>query len=164
MRFLQAFGLGVACGIASAISGFFGLLIGDSLYPQRYQQIPPALLLVPLGLIVGFVSAGVARLARPRWSLARMFAVVAVLAFSYGGLMFEFSRSNAKSARITVALEPESVSAVRCDATCPEMDPPLRWTIHGHVRVQETFGAGGTVSAIEITSATWTTRPQAPHR
>jgi hypothetical protein len=163
MRILQAFALGVVCGIASAICGSFGLLIGDRLFPQRYQQIPRALLFVPLGLIVGFIAAGTVRLARPRWSMARMFAVVALLAFAYGGLMFEDSRSNAQSAEITVALEPDQVRAASCGGTCPEADPPLRWTIQGHVRVHDKFGVGGTVSAIEITSVTYTTGPQAPH-
>ncbi len=153
MKFFEAFGWGVLCAVAVAVSGFLGHLVGGRVYPQRYEQIPSDFLFIPLGLIVGFVSAATARLARPKWDAAGMLGVVALASMAYAGLMFEYARSRAVPAQVTVTFEPDAGTAVRCDSgACPQVDPPLQWTVQGNVRVQETSGLGGTVDAISLSS------------
>src|SRR5207253_10189307 len=40
LRFLEAFGWGVLCGPALAVSGFLAPILASNMYPQRYSQIP----------------------------------------------------------------------------------------------------------------------------
>ncbi len=154
IRFLEAFGWGVLCGPALAMSGLLGLILASNLYPQRYSNIPAQFLFFPLGgLIVGFVLAATARLARPQWTATQMFMLVAVLTIGYAAVMVNWGRGNAIPAHVTVAFEPDPVDATPCySAACPPAEPPLQWTVQGSLRVQETAGLGGTVDAIEVTS------------
>jgi hypothetical protein len=155
IRFLEAFGWGVLCGPALAISGLAALIIASRLFPQRSSQIPVEILFVPFGFIVGFVLAGAARIARPQWTALQMFSVVIVLTAGYGAFIFNWGRNNARQAIVTIAFEPDPVSATACDATCPPADPPLQWTVQGRLRVEETAGLGGHINAIEMTSLTF---------
>jgi uncharacterized membrane protein YeaQ/YmgE (transglycosylase-associated protein family) len=156
ISFLQAFGWGALCGPALAMSGLFGLILASNLYPQRYTQIPAQFLLFPLGgLIVGFGLAATARLARPHWTAAQMLTLVAMLTIGYAAFLVNWGRNNARPAHVTVAFEPDPVTATPCDsASCPPAQPPLQWTVQGSLRVEETAGLGGTVDAIAVTSYT----------
>lgn len=150
---LEALSWGVLCAAAVAAGGFFAHLVGGRLYPQRYEQIPSDFFFFPLGLVLGFLSGATARLASPTWSSTRMLGVVALATLAYGGFMFDYSRSRAVPARLTVTLEPDTGTAVSCDrGGCPESDPPFQWTVQGNVRLQETSGLGATVDAIALGS------------
>jgi uncharacterized membrane protein YeaQ/YmgE (transglycosylase-associated protein family) len=151
--FLEAFSWGVLCAAAVAIGGFFAHLIGGRLYPQRYEQIPSDFFFFPLGLVLGFLSGAIARLASPTWNSIRMLGVVALATLAYGGFMFDYARSRAVPARLSVTLEPDPGSAVSCErGGCPESDPPFQWTVQGNVQLQETSGLGATVDAIALGS------------
>jgi uncharacterized membrane protein YeaQ/YmgE (transglycosylase-associated protein family) len=157
MLFVEAFAWAVMCALASAVLGFIGHVVGSRLYPQPYEQIPSDFVLVPLGLLVGFVAAGIGRLAARDWSFPGMFAFVALVSIVYGGAMFQYSRVRAVPAQLTVSIDPNPLDAVRCDRDCNATDPPLQWTIQGRLRVKETSGLGGTVDYIELTSNTEST-------
>jgi hypothetical protein len=154
IRFLEAFGWGVLCGPALAISGLTGLVLASNWYPQRYTNLPIQVLLIPLGgLIVGFGLAATARLTRPRWTATQMGLLVALLTIGYGTFMVNAGRNNATPAHLTVSLAPDPVTAMPCDAAaCPPAAPPLQWMAQGSLRLQETERLGGTVDAIEVTS------------
>jgi hypothetical protein len=154
-RIAEAFGWGMLCGPALAVSGLAALIIASHLFPQRYSQIPVEFLFVPFGFIVGFVLAGAARLVRPQWTVLQMFGVVAVVTVGYGAFIFNWGRNNATAANVTIAFEPDPVRATPCDSTCPPANPPLQWTVRGRLRVEETAGLGGSVDAIEMTSYTF---------
>jgi hypothetical protein len=153
IRFLEAFGWGVLCGPGVAISGLLGLILASNMYPQRYSQIPVAFFFLPLGLIVGFGLAATARLARPQWTVAQMFMLVAALMLSYAAFIVNWGRNNATPARITLTFAPDPAMAIPCEpATCPPASPPPQWMVQGTLRLQESAGLGGTVDAIEMTS------------
>ena len=153
VRLVEAFAWGALCAMAVGVAGFVGHLVGGRVYPQRYEQIPSDFFFVPLGLLAGFLSAGTARLARPQWSVTAMFTVVVVAAAAYSGLMFEYARSRAVGASLTVTFDPNPATAVRCDpVACPQADPPLQWMVQGRVRVRETNGIGAIVDAISLVS------------
>ena len=139
-------------GIAVALTGFLARIAG-SLYPQQYEQIPSGLFFVPLGFILGCVGAAAVRLLFPRWSSTRMFAAILLGAVGYGCSMFAYARSRTIPARLTLTFEPDPAIAVACDPrTCPAADPPLEWTVQGHLRLRETAGLGGRVNAITLES------------
>lgn len=152
LRFAEAIGWGAVCAFAAGAAGLFGQLFGSKLYPQRYEQIPSFLFFLPLGFVLGFITAFVARLARPRWSISSMFGVVIVAAVVYGSMLFEYARDRARPARLAITFEPESPTALPCDSSCPPGDPPPQWMVQGTMHVQETTGLGGSVDAIEIDS------------
>jgi hypothetical protein len=163
MLLIEAFAWAVMCALASAILGAIGLLVGSRLYPQRYEQIPSVFFLVPLGLLVGFVAAGIGRLAARDWRFPGMFAFVALVSIGYGGAMFQYSKVRAVPVQLTISIDPNPVDAVSCDRDCNATDPPLQWTIQGLLRVKDTSRLGGTVDYIELTSnteSTGTGKPQ----
>ena len=162
MLFVEAFAWAAMCALASAVLGFIGHVVGSRLYPQRYEQIPSDFVLVPLGLLVGFVAAGIGRLAARDWGFPGMFAFVALISIGYGGAMFQYSRVRAVPAQLTVSISPNPQDAVSCDRDCNATDPPLQWTIRGRLRVKETSGLGGTVDYIELTSNTESAGPVKP--
>ena len=154
MRYLEAFAWAVLCAAAVAAGGFFANLVGSRLYPQRYEQFPVEILFIPLGLILGWMAGATARLVRPPISIAAILGVVALSTIVYGSFTFQFARSNAVPARLSVSFEPDPGIAVSCNSTtCPDDDPPLQWIVEGHLQVQETAGLGGTVEGIEISSS-----------
>ena len=153
MRLVEAFGWGSMCAVATAVCGFFGHLVGATVYPQRYEQIPSDFFFVPLGLIVGFILAAMARLVRPLWSATWMFVVVALVTLGYTSFMFEYARSRAVGPQFTITFDPDPGIAMRCDpGTCPQTDPAPEWTVMGQMRVQEKNGLGGTIEAISLYS------------
>src|SRR5436190_6803089 len=81
-----------------------------------------------------------------------MFVFVILVAFSYGGLTFEYSRHNARPPGISLTFDPYVGTAVRCvAATCHQTDPPLQWTVHGFVQVHS-WVRGGSIDAIVLSS------------
>jgi hypothetical protein len=162
---VQAFGWGVMCAMTTAIVGVIGHFVGSQLYPQQYEQIPSDFFFFPLGLLLGFVAAGVGRIAGPSWGAPGMFALVALVTMAYGGLMFEYSRMHALPALLSVSIAPDPASAVSCDRDCNATDPPLQWTVRGYLRLMEKSGLGATVDDIQFTSDTPPRRgPVSPHR
>jgi hypothetical protein len=154
VRFIEAMGWGAVCAPAAAICGVAGLVIASTLYPQRYNQFPPGLFFIPLGIIFGFLAAATTRLARPQWTVTQMSLAAVGIALVYGALMLNYGRGHARPAVVVAAVDPEPATAVPCDATlCAPADPPMQWTIQGNLRVQETAGLGGTVDEISITSS-----------
>ena len=81
---------------------FFATLVGSRLYPQRYVQFPVDILFFPLGVILGWMAGATARLVRPPISIAAMLGVVALSTIVYGSFTFQFARSNAVPARLSV--------------------------------------------------------------
>jgi uncharacterized membrane protein YeaQ/YmgE (transglycosylase-associated protein family) len=154
VRFIEALGWGAVCAVAAAISGFLGFAIASTLYPQLHSGFPIALLIIPFGMILGFLAAATTRLVRPLWTAAPMSLTVIGIALVYGALILNWGRGNAREARVIAEIEPEPVIALPCDATlCAPADPPMQWTIQGDLRLQETAGLGGTVNEISITSS-----------
>jgi hypothetical protein len=159
----EAFGWGTICAFPTAAGGFVGHLIGSSLYPQPYEQIPSDFVFVPLGMVVGFVAAGVARLARRDWGAIAMVSFVALVAMAYAGAMFQYSRNHALPAHITATLEPAAVEPIACSPdTCTATDPPSQWYVSGRLQVK-TSRLGATIDRIEITSNTEPEGPVTPH-
>lgn len=159
----EAFGWGTLCAFPTAAAGFVGHLIGSSLYPQPYEQIPSDFLFVPLGMVVGFVAAGVARLTRPDWKPSAMVTVVGLVTIVYGGAIFQYSRIHALPAHVAASLEPTTVGAIRCSPdTCAATDPPSQWYVTGRLRLN-TSQLGATIDRIEITSNTDPQGPVTPH-
>jgi hypothetical protein len=155
IRFAEAYGWGVFCGVAAAIAGAFGQLVGATLYPQRYEQIPSFLLFIPLGMIVGFVAAAAVRLARPQLSVAGMAVAAALIPLVYAALMFDYARANAAPPGITVTFDPAPGVARRCaPGECPSADPPMQWIVTGTMRVRERSGLEGTVDGVSLSSYT----------
>jgi uncharacterized membrane protein YeaQ/YmgE (transglycosylase-associated protein family) len=150
----EAFGWGALCAFPTAAAGFVGHLIGSHLYPQPYEQIPSDFLFVPLGMVVGFVAAGVARLARRDWKPSAMVFVVGLVTIVYGGALFQYSRIHALPAHVAASLEPTMVGAIPCSPdTCTATDPPSQWYVTGRLRMK-TSRLGATIDRIEITSNT----------
>lgn len=159
----EAFGWGTLCAFPTAAAGIVGHLIGSQLYPQPYEQIPSDFLFVPLGMVVGFVAAGVARSARRDWSASTMVLLVGLVTIAYGGALFQYSRVHALPAHVAASLEP-TVGAIRCSPdTCPVTDPPSQWYVTGRLRMK-TSRLAATIERIEITSNTDTQDPVTPHR
>jgi hypothetical protein len=159
----EAFGWGTICAFPTAAAGFVGHLIGSALYPQPYEQIPSDFLFVPLGMVVGFVAAGVARSARRDWSASTMVSVVALVTLVYGGAMFQYSRIHALPAHVAASLEPTTLEAIRCSPdTCTATDPPSQWYVTGRLRMN-TSRLAATIDRIEITSTTDARDPVTPH-
>jgi hypothetical protein len=140
--------------LPTAAAGFVGHLIGSQLYPQPYEQIPSDLLFAPLGMVVGFVAAGVARLTRPDWKSSTMGLIVGLVAIVYGGALFQYSRIHALPAHVVASLEPTTVEAIPCSPdTCTATDPPSQWYVTGRLRMKASR-LGATIDRIEITSNT----------
>ena len=159
----EAFGWGTLCAFPTAAAGFVGHLLGSSLYPQPYEQIPSDFLFAPLGMVVGFVAAGVARLARPGLKAPAMVLILGLVTIGYGGALFQYSRIHALPAHVAASLEPTTVGAIPCSPnTCSATDPPSQWYVTGRLRMK-TSRLGATIDRIEITSNTDTQDP-APHR
>src|SRR5205823_14992398 len=120
MRYLEAVVWGVLGAASVAAAGLFATLVGSRLYPQRYVQFPVDILFFPLGVILGWMAGTAARLVRPRLSIAAMLMIVALSTIVYGSCTFQFARSNAVPAQLSVAFEPDPGIAVSCNATtCP---------------------------------------------
>jgi len=150
----EAFGWGTLCAFPTAAAGFVGHLIGSQLYPQPYEQIPSDFLFAPLGMVVGFVAAGVARLARPDWKSSTMVLIVGLVTIVYGGALFQYSRIHALPAHVAASLEPTTVGAIPCSPdACIATDPPSQWYVTGRLRIK-TSRLGATIDRIEITSNT----------
>lgn len=149
----DTFGTVMGCAALSAfavaIGGFCGLMFGDAMYPQRYQQFPPVLFFVPLGLVAGFIVGPIVRLSRPQWGIVQ---IAAVLALAYAGMMFEYAKANVGSVHLELAFDPDPATAVACDNGCSQSTPPLEWTVRGTLHMKETSGLGATIEWIEITS------------
>lgn len=157
-QLVEAFAWGSVGALATATVGFAGHLIGSRLYPQRYEQIPSDFFFVPLGLLLGFMAAGMARLAAPRRSAFAMMSFVSLASVAYGGAMFEYSRVDAVPERLSAVIEPEPTDAVVCtSADCETTTPALQWYVTGRLRVSEESGLGATVDRIEISSDTYST-------
>lgn len=149
----EGFAWGVLCAISTAVAGLLGHLIGSRLYPQQYEQIPSDLFFVPLGLLVGFVAAGVARVASREWGFTGMFAFLVLVASVYGGLMFHYSQAHALPAKIIMSTEPGEPTPVGCTpGACTRTDPASNWLVAAQLRIEETSGLGVTIDSIEITS------------
>lgn len=149
-----AFGWGVACAVVVAMAGVLAHLVGSFVYPQRYEQIPSDLVFIPLGLILGFVTAVLVSLARPQWRAMAMLAVIMVAALVWANVMFEYARGHAVGARLAITFDPDPGVPVSCDAArCPQADPPLEWMVQGTLRVQETNGMGANVTSLSMYSA-----------
>ncbi len=160
----EAFGWGTIGAFPTAAAGFVGHLIGSSLYPQPYEQIPSDFLFVPLGMVVGFVAAGVERLARSDWGASAMVSVVGLATVVYGGALFQYSRIHALPAHVDASLEPATVAAIRCSPdTCTATDPPSQWYVTGRLRMK-TSRLAATIDRIEISSNTEPLHPVTPHR
>ncbi len=160
----EALAWGTMCAIATAAAGFVGHLLGGRLYPQRYEQIPSDFVFVPLGMVVGFVAAGVARLARRDWTSSAMFSVVGLASIVYGGALLQYSRIHAIPARVIASLEPATVGAIPCSPDmCAATDPASRWYVTGRLRMK-TSHLGATIDRIEITSNTEAEGPVTPRR
>jgi hypothetical protein len=160
----EAFGWGTICAFPTAAGGFVGHLIGSALYPQPYEQIPSDFIFVPLGMIVGFVAAGVARSARRDWSASAMVSVVGLVTILYSGAMFQYSRIHALPAHVAASLEPTTLEAIRCSPdTCAATDPPSQWYVTGRLRMK-TSRLAATIDRIEISSNTDSQGPVTPHR
>lgn len=153
LRVVEAIAWGVVAALGAAAAGLVGqVFIGARLYPQRYEQIPSFLLLAPLGAILGFFLGAFARLWRPQWNMARMFAALVAISVGYGLVMFAYARSNAMPPQLILTFDPYVVDAVACDSSaCRQSDPPLLWTVRGSVHVRE-IGVAGDVDAIVVTS------------
>lgn len=61
--------------------------------------------------MAGFVLAAAARVARRHWTMTQMFMLVGALTIGYGAIMVNWGRGHARSAELTVALEPEPATA-----------------------------------------------------
>jgi hypothetical protein len=160
----EAFGWGTICAFPTAGGGFFGHLLGSSIYPQPYEQIPSDFLFIPLGMFVGFVAAGIARIARRDWRAPAMMSVVAVVTIVYGVAMFQYSRIHAMPAGVTATLEPDVITAIPCaPETCAATDPPSQWYVIGRLRMKPTR-LGVAIDRMEITSDTNAEGPVTPQR
>ena len=112
---------------------------------------------------MGFVAAGMARLARRDWKPSAMVSVVGLVAIVYGGAIFYYSRIHALPAHVSASLEPTTVEAIRCSpGTCTATDPSSQWYVTGRLRLN-TSRLGATIDRIEITSNTDPQGPVTPH-
>jgi len=161
----EAFGWGTMCAFPTAAGGLFGHFVGSSLYPQPYEQIPSDFLFVPLGMFVGFVAAGAARIVRRDWTALAMTSVIAVVTTVYALAMFQYSRVHALPAGVTATLDPDMVTAIPCSPdACATTDPPSQWYVIGRLRMKS-VRLGAAIDRIEITSAdAYADGPVAPHR
>jgi hypothetical protein len=159
----EAFAWGIACAFLTAPAGFLGHLIGSRLYPQPYEQIPSDFFFVPLGLLTGFVAAGLARLAARNWGTLAMASCVGLISIVYAAVMFQYSRVHSMPAHVTAVIEPGEPDPIPCSADkCQATDPPTQWYVTGRLRLAATR-LGATVDRIEISSSTYATGPVTPH-
>jgi hypothetical protein len=88
-----------------------------------------------------------------------MLGVIGLASVGYGGFLYEYARSHARPAGFTISFEPDPGVAVTCDgdATCPQANPPLEWSVEGSLRAQVSNGLGATVKAISLNSYEMTT-------
>jgi hypothetical protein len=160
----EALGWAVVSAFVTAAAGFLAHLIGSRLYPQPYEQIPSDFFFVPLGMLTGFVAAGLARLAARNWGPLAMASFVGVVSVAYAGAMFHYSRMHAMPAHITAVIEPEEPEPVPCSPDkCEGTDPPTQWYVTGVLHLKETRRVGATVDRIEISSSTYATGRVTPH-
>ena len=157
------FAWGVLCGIGTGTGAVAGHLLGIWVYPyQKYEQVPTILMFVPLGMMLGFFAGGWARISRPGWAARQMLSVVALSAGAYALAMFGYVQSRALPPGFGLDFEPYKPRASACTpATCPHENPPLDWTIEGHVRVTG-MRLSGTVDAIEMEGMAETRKPSRP--
>jgi hypothetical protein len=160
----EASGWGVACAFLTAPAGFLAHLVGSRLYPQPYEQIPSDFFFVPLGMLAGFVAAGVARLTSRQWGTVAMASFIGLVSIGYAGVMFQYSRVHSMPANVTAVIEPEEPDPIACSPDkCEATDPPTQWYVTGRLRLKDTTGLGATVDRIEISSTTYATGPVTPH-
>jgi hypothetical protein len=160
----EGFGWGIACAFITASAGFVAHLIGRRLYPQPYEQIPSDFFYVPLGMVIGFVTAGLARLAARRWGTLAMASFIGLVSIAYAGAMFRLSRVHSIAASISAAVEPEEPEPMPCSPDkCEETEPPAQWYVTGTLHLKETRGVGATVDRIEISCSTCARGPVTPH-
>jgi hypothetical protein len=154
----EAIGWGVLCAFATAAAGFAAHLVGSRWYPQPYEQIPSDFLFIPLGLLVGFVAAGVARLAVRDRGAAAMSSCLVLVSLGYAGAMFQYSRGHALPATILATFEPATLEPTPCSPdVCPATDPPCQWYVKATLHLTETSRLGVTIDRIEVTSYTEST-------
>lgn len=160
----EAFGWGTLGAFLTAAAGLAGHLLGSSLYPQPYEQIPSDFFFVPLGMVVGFVAAGTGRVVRRDWGAGAMAAAVGLLTILWAAAMFDYSRARALPAHVDAALEPATVAPIDCSPdTCAVTDPPSQFYVTGRLRLTTTR-LGATIDSIEITSNTDAQGPVTLHR
>jgi hypothetical protein len=132
----SGFGWGALSALAAAFGGIVGHLAGVWIYPQKYEQIPSILFFIPLGLLLGFFAGLWARLTRPEWLSGRV-SIVAFSGIAYAIAMFWYANSHALPPEFLVDFEPYVARAEPCTAaTCPQANPPLDWTVEGHVKIR----------------------------
>lgn len=148
-RFAEAFGWGVVCGVAVAACGFAGHVIANRAYPQPMEQVPSDLLLIPFGLIAGFLVAFIAKLAKPQWTSPEMWGIVFLASVAYAAMNGHYAQGRAIPPGLLLEFKPDPATAERCLASCP---PGTEWTIKGFAVVRA-VRVDATVSYIEITSA-----------
>src|SRR5436190_16387184 len=148
-RLAEAFGWGVVCAVAVAACGLAGHVIANRAYPQPMEQVPSDLLLVPFGLIAGFVVAFIAKLAKPQWTSPEMTGIVLLASIAYAAMNGHYAEGRAIPPGLLLEFEPDPATAERCLASCP---PDTEWTIKGFAVVRA-VRVEATVSYIEITSA-----------
>jgi hypothetical protein len=159
----EAFGWGIACAFLTAPAGFLAHLIGSRLYPQPYEQIPSDFFFVPLGLLAGFVAAGLARLAARNWGTLAMASFIGLVPIAYAAVMFRYSRVHSMPAHVTAVIEPGEPDPIPCSPDkCQATAPPTQWYVTGRLRLTATR-SGATVDRIEISSSTYGTGPVTPH-
>jgi hypothetical protein len=66
----------------ASVLGIVGYRAGARLYPQPYEQFPFDFFLIPMGLLVGFLAAGITRLAARDWGAGAARVSGASLRFS----------------------------------------------------------------------------------
>jgi hypothetical protein len=159
----RAFGWGIVCAFLTAPAVFMAHLAGGRLYPQPYEQIPSDFFFVPLGMLAGFVAAGMARLTAPRLGTLGMASFAGLASIACAGMMFQYSRAHAMPAGITATIEPQEPDANTCSPDkCKATDPATQWYVAGVLRLKTTR-LGATVDRIEISSTTYETGPVTPH-
>lgn len=100
MLLVEAFAWGLLCALTSSVLGIVGYRAGARLYPQPYEQFPFDFFLIPMGLLVGFLAAGITRLAARDWGAAQMLALVALVSIGYGVALFQYSKARAVPAHV----------------------------------------------------------------
>jgi len=148
-RFAEAFGWGAVCAVAVAGCGFAGHSMANRAYPQPMEQVPSDLLLIPFGLVAGFVVAFIAKLAKPQWTSPEMAGIVFLASIAYAAINGRYAEGRAIPPGLLLEFEPDPATAERCLGSCP---PGTEWTIKGFAVVRA-IRIEATVSYIEITSA-----------
>src|SRR6478736_4256549 len=106
-RFAEAFGWGVVCAVAVAVCGFAGHSMANRAYPQPMEQVPSDLLLIPFGLVAGFVVAFIAKLAKPQWTSPEMAGIVFLASIAYAAINGHYAEGRAIPPGLLLEFEPD---------------------------------------------------------